>query len=140
MTRIAYVYDAQRNLVRARAEGLVRAGDLLAYVRSVLGDDAIRPGFVELVDFGPVEDLVVSYSQLSPFRQVWRKYLAKGVRATILYAPGEASYGICRMFQSVIDPEGDLATGPFGIVRTPQEMGARLAELGITDLGPGSLP
>jgi hypothetical protein len=132
MTKIAYVYDAKQNLVRARAEGRLSISELLAYVRGVVEDESIRPGFVEIVDFEPVDDMTISYSELSPLPQIWKKYQEKGVRATILYAPGEVAYGVCNMFQSVIEPEGDPTRGPFTIVRSAEELGARLAELGVT--------
>ena len=133
MSSIAYVYDPQQNLVRARAEGRLLMSELLAYVRSIVEDEAIQRGFVEIVDFEPVDDMTITYSEISPLPQIWKKYLEKGVRAVILYAPGEVAYGVCRMFQAVIVPEADLTRGPFTIVRNAEELGARLAELGITD-------
>lgn len=133
MPKITYVYDPGPNLVRARAEGLIRVSDLLEYVRGVVQDEAIEPGFVEVVDFEPVEDLTISYSEMAPLPRIWKRYLAKGVQATILYAPNDASYGVCHMFQSVIEPEGDLTRGPFTIVRNMEELAARLKELGITE-------
>ena len=133
MTRIAYVYDPEQKLIRARAEGLLTMPDLLAYVRSIVEDEAIAPGFVEIVDFEPVDDMVFSYSEMAPLPHIWKRYLAKGVRATILYAPNDAAYGICRMFQAVIEPEGDEQTGPFTIARNAGELGARLSDLGITE-------
>ena len=133
MSSIAYVYDPKQNLVRARAEGRLLISELLEYVRSVVEDEAIRPGFVEIVDFEPVDDMTISYSEMAPLPQIWKNYQAKGVRAVILYAPGDIAYGVCRMFQAVIVPEGDLTRGPFTIVRNAEELGARLAELGITE-------
>lgn len=131
--KITYEYDSGPNLVRARAEGRIRVADLLGYVRGIVEDDAIQPGFVEIVDFEPVEDLTVSYSEMAPLPHIWKRYLAKGVRATILYAPSDAAYGVCHMFQSVIEPEGDLTRGPFTVVRNDEELTARLSELGITE-------
>lgn len=130
--KITYKYDPGPNLVRARAEGMIRVADLLEYVRSIVEDKAIEPGFVEIVDFDPVEDMTISYSEMAPLPHIWKRYLAKGVRATILYAPSDAAYGVCHMFQSVIEPEGDLTRGPFTIVRNPEELADRLAELGVT--------
>ena len=130
--KITYEYDSGSNLVRARAEGMIRVADLLHYVRSIVEDDAIKPGFIEIVDFEPVEDLTISYSEMAPLPHIWKRYLAKGVRATILYAPSDAAYGVCHMFQSVIEPEGDLTRGPFTIVRSMEELADRLADLGVT--------
>lgn len=132
MSHVAYVYDAKQNLVRARAEGVLRVSELLDYVRQVVEDETIRPGFVEVVDFEPVKDMTITYSEMAPFPQIWKRYLAKGVRATILYAPSDVAFGVCRIFQSVIEPEGDLTRGRFTIARNAGELGARLAELGIT--------
>jgi hypothetical protein len=131
MGTIAYHYDPAKKLVRARAEGIVSAEEILAYVRSIVDDPAIQPGFVEVVDFDAAKDMVVSYSQLPPFQQIWKKYLAKGCRAVLLYATSDVSYGICRMFQAVIDPDGDQADVPFIIVKSVEELGAKLGELGI---------
>ena len=131
MGTIAYHYDAAKNQVRTRAEGIVSAEEILAYVRSIVDDPAIQPGFVEIVDFDAADDMVVSYSQLPPFRQIWNNYQAKGCRAVLLYASGDVSYGICRMFQGVIDPDGDQAEVPFVIVKSLEEFGAKLGELGV---------
>ena len=129
--KITYESAPGPNLVRARAGGMIRVADLLEYVRGIVEDDTIEPGFVEIVDFDPVEDLTISYSEMAPLPHIWKRYLAKGVRATILYAPSDAAYGVCHMFQSVIEPEGDLTRGPFTIVRSMEELADRLEDLGV---------
>ena len=87
MGTIAYHYDAAKNQVRTRAEGIVSAEEILAYVRSIVDDPAIQPGFVEIVDFDAADDMVVSYSQLPPFRQIWNNYRPRGVAQSFSTLP-----------------------------------------------------
>jgi hypothetical protein len=135
---ISYHYDSNRNLVLAEARGVITVQDILTYTKSVIQDDAIQRDFVEVVDFEGVEDLVVTYRELSPFRDIWQKYITKGCKGTLILAPSDFSYGIFRMFQAVIGSDDFEAGGPFFPVRSHEELEARISEIG--EAGPGGAP
>ena len=126
---MTYEYDPDRNLVNTRVQGVVTIQDMLNYVCSVLQDTSVRPGFIEVADCEGVEDIVVSFGQLRPFRQYWQEYVEKGCRATLIYTPTDFSYGVFHMVQSVIVPDGNPAQVPFELIRTQEELAARIAEL-----------
>ncbi len=99
---IAYHYEADPKIVRAKATKVVTTKDILDYVSTIIKDDTIERDFIEIVDFQLVRDLVVTYSELNPFPYIWEKYMKKGCKAVVIYAPTDLSYGTFRMLQTVI--------------------------------------
>ena len=75
---ISYKYFPDSNTIQAKASGVIATKDLGDYVNSILEDAEITPGFIEIVDFEDVSDLVVTYSDMSPFPHVWKRYMKKG--------------------------------------------------------------
>ena len=125
----AYQYDAGSNVVRARLSGEINMAELVSYLSQVLGDEDIRSGFIEVVDFECVEDLTIRYSSVGPLRGIWKQYLQKGCTATIAYAPTDISYGTCRMMQTIIGFDVEDITENFVVVRTKEEIEEKLLEL-----------
>lgn len=128
---IPHHYDTEQNLITATPRGTVTARDFSAYVKAILADESIRAGFVEIIDLEQTEDVVASFRELFEFRELWERYLAKGCRATLIHAPTPLSYGVFRMFRSAISPDV-YSRGSFEILRTREELEARLKELGVT--------
>ena len=68
---ITYQYEADSKIIRAKATEVVTTKEILDYVTNIIEDIRIEKGFVEVVDFQLVEDLVVTYSELDPFPVIW---------------------------------------------------------------------
>jgi hypothetical protein len=124
---LSYRYDPEQNCIYTRASGTVTTGDILQYIEIILEDKRIKRGFIEIVDFEAVEDLVVTYSEINPFPSIWEKYRQQGCKAVIIYAPNDLSFGTFRMLQTVVllSHEED----PFIVVRSKEELEARQREL-----------
>ncbi len=126
---IDYQYKFDSNTVEMRAVGEITTADIIAYVSEVVADERVQPEFIELIDMDSVKDLIVSYISISPLKDMWTQYLKKGCIATIVYAPSDLSYGTCRMIQAVIGLGIEDTTDLFVIVRSQEEMDAKLASL-----------
>ena len=69
------------------------------------------------------------YSELSPLHRIWREYIAKGCKGTLIYAPTDVSYGIARMVHAVIDANEFEGEGSFLPVRTREELQEGISRL-----------
>ena len=119
---ITYQYDKSSCVVQSIATGVITVQEILKYLVKVLEDSQIDRSFIEVVDFEGISNLVISYNDLSPFRDMWEKYKQKGCAATILYAPTDLAYGSFRMLQTVIEMYGLNDKEKFIIVRTKAEL------------------
>jgi hypothetical protein len=126
---IKYKYDPDSKIIHTVASGVIKTKDLTAYMNSVLEDKDIERGFVEIADFESVKDLVVTYSDMSQFPFVWGKYMEKGCKAVLIYAPSNLSYGIFRMLQTVISLRHKSADDLFIVLRTKEEIEKTLHDL-----------
>ncbi len=126
---ITYQYEADSKIIRAKATEVVTTKEILDYVTNIIEDIRIEKGFVEVVDFQLVEDLVVTYSELDPFPVIWEKYMKKGCKAVVIYAPTNLSYGTFRMLQTVVAMSYDLAEDLFMVVRSKDELDNKLKEI-----------
>jgi len=126
---LTYRYNQESRTVETEATGVVTTGDMLTYVKSILADDRVQPGFIEIADFEPVEDLVVKYSEIEPFKALWRSYVQKGCRATIIIAPTDLSFGTLRMLQTVIGLGQKDAVNRFIVIRSRDELESTLQVL-----------
>jgi hypothetical protein len=125
----SYLYDSESNIVYARATGKVDTNDLLKYVERILKDKKIKSGFIEVADLASIEDLSVHYNETLQFKKIWRKYIEKGCKATIIHAPTESSYGTVRMLQTVVDMNQDTDNPHFIVVRSKETLDSLLQEL-----------
>ncbi|MCP4900681.1 MAG: hypothetical protein GY906_27270 [bacterium] len=126
---LSFSYDRERMVLSTKADGIVTLEEMLDYLHVVIADEHIKPGFVELVDFSAIEDFVVSFNDTRPFEDLWKSYVEKGCAATIVYAPGDLSFGVVRMVQTVIQTSGHGDQGVFVVVRTQVEVAEKLAQL-----------
>jgi len=126
---ITYQYEIDSKIVRAKATEVVSTKDILDYVNNIIEDIKIESGFIEVVDFQDVGDLIVTYSDLMPFPSIWKKYMKKGCNAVIIYAPTDISYGTFRMLQTVVALEDGVAEDHFIIVRSKNELENKLNEI-----------
>ena len=58
---IQYDYDVRLNLVRARMSGVLSVEEIKRYFARVARDPNVAAGFVEVVDFGGVDDIAFRY-------------------------------------------------------------------------------
>jgi hypothetical protein len=123
---ISFQYDTNENIVRTQATETVTTNDIIKYGKNIIEDKKITSGFVELVDFALVEDIVVRYSELGPFPSIWEKYKEKGCKATIIFAPTDISFGIFRMLQTVILMDFEMDEDHFVVVRSKEDLDAAL--------------
>ena len=126
---ITYQYEADSKIVRAKATELVTTKEILDYVTSIIEDIRIEKGFIEVVDFQLVRDLVVTYSDSYTFPNIWEKYMKKGCKAVVIYAPTDLSYGTFRMLQTVVSMEYEVADELFVVIRSKDELENKLKEI-----------
>ena len=126
---ITYQYESDANIVRAKATESITTKEILDYVSNITEDVTIESGFVEVVDMELVKDLVVTYSELEPFPNIWEKYMEKGCKGSVIYAPTDLSYGTIRMMQTVISMRHEVAEDLFVIVRSREELDNMLKEM-----------
>ncbi len=129
---ITYRYDKDTNIVQTRANGLVSTRDMLNYVTSVIEDVRIKEGFVEIIDFQNVRDLMVSYSELTPFLDAWQDYVRMGCRAVVIYAPNDLGFGTFRMLKSFLVITDEAAEDLFMVVRSKEGLDQTLSKLQIS--------
>jgi hypothetical protein len=110
-------------------EGVIKIEEVLNYIERVIKDKTIKSGFIEIVNFEKVEDLVLSFDQMSPFSEIWEKYHKKGCKALLMFSPKNLDYGISRMVQAIVEPPADVNLPSFEVFRTMEELEIRLAEL-----------
>ena len=125
----SYQYETCANFVRTKATGTVTTNDLIKYVGNIIEDTNIKGGFVEIVDFTSVDDLVVTYSELSPIPLLWEKYKEKGCKATIIFAPTDFSFGTFRMLQTVVLMDFEMDEDRFIVVQSKEELEAELLKI-----------
>ena len=126
---ITYQYEIDSKIVRAKATEVVTTKDMLDYVNSIIEDTKIESGFIEVVDFQDVGDLIVTYSECLPFPSIWENYIKKGCNAVVIYAPTDISYGTFRMLQTVVSLEHQIAEDLFIVVRSKEELENQLSEI-----------
>ena len=126
---ITYQYESNSKTIRAKATETVTIKEILDYVSNITEDVTIESGFVEVVDMELVKDLVVTYSELEPFPNIWGKYMKKGCKGNVIYAPTDLSYGTIRMMQTVISMRHEVAEDLFVIVRSREELDNLLKEM-----------
>ncbi len=44
---LTYRYDKENRTVETEASGVITTGEMLSYVKSVIADDRVEPGFIE---------------------------------------------------------------------------------------------
>jgi len=126
---ITYRYNAVDNIVETVGKGTLTFNEIVTYLHAVIQDKTIKPGFIELLNLEAIDNFIVEYRQLRPFIVLWQQYLEKGSFGTIIYAPNDVSYGICRMVQTFIDTSPGNQTEDFFVVRTKQERDKELRQL-----------
>ena len=119
---ITYKYESADKIIHAEATETITTKEILDYVTTIIEDLTIEKNFIEVVDFQLVKDLVVTYSELNPFPDIWEKYIDKGCKATVIYAPTDLSYGTFRMLQTVVEMRHAVAEDLFIVVRSRDDL------------------
>jgi hypothetical protein len=126
---ITYQYEPDTKIIRAKATGTITTKEMLDYVTNITEDITIEKGFIEVVDFQTVSDLVVTYSELAPFPDTWERYMEKGCKATVIFAPTDLCYGTFRMLQTVLSLRAESSKDKFAVARSKNELEKKLAQL-----------
>lgn len=98
---LEYRIDRDRRVVFATATRTLSDQEIFAYQREVWSDEGLT-GYDEVVDLGPVEDLVVSSGdRVRAFAELASAMDVPGVRSRlVIVAPSDLTYGFARMFET----------------------------------------
>ena len=128
---VTHTYEPDTNRIIMQASGTLTVPQLEVYLAEVLGNEDIRDGFVELVDLTEVEDLAFKFSETAVFEPIWRQYVAKGVKRTIVLAPTDVAFGIFRMLITSLTAATGEEEIPFYVFRD-REAAMNALEHGVT--------
>ena len=126
---ISYKYESDDKIIRAKAKETITTKEILDYVTKIVEDTTIETDFIEIVDFELVVNLVITYRELDPFPSIWAKYMGKGCKASVIYAPTDLSYGTFRMLQTVLSMRNESAEDLFIVVRSKDELEKKLSQI-----------
>jgi hypothetical protein len=116
---IQYHYDPSLKVIFAKGIGVVSLTDLLEYGMQVLKTKEDLSGAVEYVDLSEAIDIAVSYNSASNMIEIYKQWISRGVKGSVLYAPSDFCYAMARMIGAVISSVmGKPDRGPL-VVRTP---------------------
>ncbi len=129
---ITYRVDRECKLVLATAQGVLTEADLRAYVRTVLSDSQVRPGFNELIDLRNMTSVEVSTLGVGSIVDVILKF-AHAVKEskTALVASDLNVREVSRLYET-------LWTRVPATVQLFREMAAARAWLGLPVPGPNN--
>ncbi len=126
---ITYHYESEPGIIRSKATDVITAEDLFHYFTSVIEDTKIEKSFIEIVDFEFIKDLVIAYSELNLLPNIWDKYLKKGCKKVLIYAPTNLSYGTSRMMRTIATMAHDDTEELFQVFRSKDELENKLKEI-----------
>lgn len=101
---VEYSYDSALKSVVTTVTGTLEEDEVLTHLRKLRDDEAVPPGFVEIVDFSSADDFAIRVSGagriafLLPELQERKDY-----RGTKFFAPSDLAYGIARVFQTLME-------------------------------------
>lgn len=127
---ISYEYDPDTRIIYTTVRGAVNTAAFLDYLRSVVNDPQIEPGFIEVVDWEASVNIITHFSELQEFPKMWEAYKRKGCKATLIYAPGKLAFGISRISKAIIDRAQETEEERnFLVLRSKAELDAHLKRL-----------
>ncbi len=116
---IKFRYDEDDKIIYAEGEGIVTLNDLLDYGENILQLESDLNGATEYVNFENVEDISVTYQTAKRMLSVYGKWVQRGVKGSIIYAPGTINYGMARMIGAVLSSVMNVDSGGPEIIQRP---------------------
>lgn len=116
---IEYYFNSDLKILYAKGIGLVSLHDLLEYGNKVLEIEHDLTGVIEYVDFSQATDIAVSYHSAQQMLDIYKKWMARGIRGSVLYAPSDLCFGLTRMISAVISSVAGIAVNAPLVTRSP---------------------
>lgn len=110
---VDYTYDPIRKIIDTDAHGVVTAKEIVQYLESILSDDRIVYGSTEVFSLENAADLVMQYSEVHIFQNLWPQYKKRIGQQILVIAPTKLSYGLFRMLISVVALNDETAGEAF---------------------------
>ena len=110
-------------LLHLRFRGHVTLIDMLKAQNEYLYSDDFMPGVDELVEFLPGSDLDLTFDQMRQIRRKEEGYYDQSAHQSrkAILAPGDAQYGMGRMYATLVDLRGDVQCEVFGALEEALE-------------------
>ena len=125
---VRYEYDQDQNIVNTYPYGELSTLEIADYFIEMIKDDEIRVGFIELVNFGNVENFLISYNEAESILKAYNELNdEKNVKATIFIAERDMHYGMSRMLQTL--HEMNNSADNMYVVRTEEGAKQVIAEI-----------
>ena len=100
----SYLIDREKRVVFSRGWGVVSDGDLYDHQQRLRNDPEFDPTFRQVMDFTETTTVSVSVAAIHQLASV-RVFRPGTPRAIVV--PATATYGLARMFQMLVEPEGE---------------------------------
>lgn len=119
---VSYTYDRDKKIIDTDAHGVVTVNEIVQYLNSLLADDQIVYGSREIFSLEHATDLVMKYSEVGVFQDLWAKYKKRIGQRVLVVAPTDVSYGLFRMLSTVVALSDKEAADAFVILRSRSEL------------------
>lgn len=119
---VSYTYNSRSKIIHTDASGIVTVGEIVNYLESLLADDKIEYGSIEIFSLENATDLVMQYSDVYVFQDIWARYKKRVGQQVLVIAPTEFAYGLFRMLASVVTLGDEEDFNPFRIFTSREEL------------------
>lgn len=123
---VEYVYDKEKKVIDTNAYGIVTVSEIVKYLHTLMADEHIQFGSIEIFSLENAEDLVMSYTEVQVFKDLWAQYKKRIGQTVLVVAPSELSYGVFRMLATSVALADDEAGEAFRLLRSRDELGEYL--------------
>ena len=123
---VPYTFDPRQKTIDCRPHGDVQMAEVVEFFDSVLADEAVSTGAIEVVYLDGVDEFrfTAGDAHLIPVK-ISELRVRKGVIGTVFVAEGPLSFGMARMFTTLHEIAD--ASHPVRIVRSALEAEAAIA-------------
>lgn len=119
---IDYTYDSARKIINADAHGIVTVSEIVDYLESILSNDIITFGSIEVFSLENATDLIMKYSEVHVFQDLWSRYKKRIGKQVLIIAPNQLSFGLFRMLSTVVEMSDEEAGEAFKILTSRDEL------------------
>ena len=123
---VDYTYDPVRKIINTEAHGVVTVKEITDYLESILSDDNIVYGSVEVFSLENATDLAMKYSEAHVFQELWARYKKRIGQQVLVIAPDKLSFGLFRMLSTVVAMSDDTAGNAFKLLSSRDELDEHL--------------
>ena len=121
----SYEYDATTNIVHVKPKGVMHVADIEGYASALLEDESVQSGYIEVVDFSGLEDVIADAYSFIGVETIFKKLSEqKNFTGSVAIVPTDYIYGMIRMltvsFQQV---------APMLYIKSEDELPAAIEQL-----------